>query len=226
MKTEIENRVQRDLIAGTNVSGKRVFSDLLALEERILKCLDSLSSRMDKLVQPVFSSEENVRRNSWWPPGVQLQVVREFLVELYREFLQSYRAIVQANFAGLEELFPLANRRAIRILVSCTQNSGPQGLFVDVRIFQLEEDGPTDVVEAVEDTIKEYRQEKLMVDHAGRQWVVISISDHGLQNYFVGKPKLHSPNFSRMTLRNMVYGKLIDEFPLFSAEFLKRHGVR
>jgi hypothetical protein len=123
----IEERIERDIDSNIEPNYRATDMDILRMESLLMPRIAALKNRIDRIEEPQFSNQEGLRRDSFECRPISIEQARVYLVELYCEYLNSYKSLVETNFPAFKENFDLYRSLPVRVLIElgATKYRGP-----------------------------------------------------------------------------------------------------
>jgi hypothetical protein len=227
---EISQNVERALASREVPPLRARYSDLEDLDTSVSIAVKALRAYRSEITEPIFEPLRQIERGPQHGVPMPAERLKVFLCKLYSAFLSNYKHIVESNFPTLRAHFGLYSSLPVSVYLKLLPER--QGGFryqtvIPVSVYFVRPGPGQSVVTVAGQVVWEDSEvgAQCTVDgvvYEGISWLSTSV-DSLLANR---SSRLAYGRFREMTLRSLVYSKLLEELPVVEDVFRSRLGVR
>lgn len=224
---KIEADVARDIEFGKVPIFHAKYLELEELELSLLPCIDGLSSLTGEIAESLFENEAKLKRECFYNEPLSVDLAKNYLVALYKRFLDDYKVFVETNFPTLKKHFQFYANLPVCIWLELG-SSIDRGPYQEtgLNVYFSKSANVDSSVEIIEGDINiQYTDDGYTLDYAGTTYELLRSSRSTFNNLLRGHSSLKSPNFDGMILRELVYGEIRRELPSIEKALREKYGV-
>ena len=221
---QIDTDVDRAIKLGTNPIFQARYADLEAFESFLLSSIEALLPLEDKIAEPLFMNEAELKHQCFHCGPISVELARNYLVELYTQFLECYKVIVETNFPSFKEHFQLYASLPVHVGLKFgpTFLRGPRHM-TSLDLYLSKSKNEHNRVEIMEGDVPQDANHEFTPEAYSKYFKILRST---VEHIFQSPQGLNSSEFEGMTLRKLLYRQIQDELPAVEKMLCEKYGVK